>query len=1623
MDFLKTCTTNAQALGDYEAIAYQAFSVTRHASPPAAHPRDWSPCHDLRAVEAGLRQRRHLIAQDASRPWLWHFRAITVDMVAQDSTDLPALDGYRFQREQAGAIKASEMARPPMRPGNPHAFANPATTPSAVVPQKGTQPGATDQHQALDCFVIYELFASSVTALISFFLVSKCGVVALNYRTLVSKSIAQQEQRHRHSGASLHWLTSIHVHWVSSGTLLASTSTAQTRSLRCLDDTSEEEEKLLIGACVRIAPNAMLASIASFEHPLAMAQEDHIDGSRRGQKKKAKTTSLDQNIEKWKAAVQRWLGWRGYSLPNLHKKSAWVRIRIDVSAQTPLLSPGLNNSDPYVFWPRALCFVSCFASEGPLITETLGVPSPPAFQDDLKWFEASGSSGFRDPLDVAQDWFVGKLERDKMLDARRRAKKAEEDALRRKDEPSGLYPSSPFNPRTGVYGDLQPVSGVYPTPPDGIAPGTGFSSTDTPSVSGTIASVILAPGGNIPAINLSAPQNDNQQQPSTSPAFPSTMEPFQTSGEDDDLFEDMQGDAYNADGVEEADFDFFDGPDGDDIDMADAPDLPRNDAQIAMQRDRGPQTMVISEPSVQEEMSDPLTALENALSASYPLAKDKVQGNNDGERESETAPVNQGSIGRLDSRHVSPPVIRNDARPKEPTPPLSPGLIANALQPSPPRLPSVRHVQTPAPLERRGNAFHSLDFSRRMSLVDAKYQGGRFANHSDMDTDVEGIPSATRAGRVKSLRDLPLLTSFRYAASVASRPKIPEIMPLARAVSDNSESDTESDVSDVSEVNTDGAAITKPPPLLDRLVIPAKRKIPTEGHGTPLSVTSYAESLAGDCQDSNGLQLDEASLALFEPDTRDWAMVDLPSPAERSSTGARYAIPSLAPATTQVPDTPTSQPEVHMDLPDQKPLNGKENIFITQIITDQIVSATLDLLEEDCQQITPCSSVPSAEARWQSHLKELFPKATECTLPALVAIHDVFPDLSAQAKGQQRPPPRKPNESNTVPSNHIYQINPPFIRVRRAETHWDLLPPSIAFWEPLGLAPVSPPKNVVAFCVHPHSDALRPILDRFLLNVQLAYDTCKLGTHARVETVMEYENGLVPVMTNSLTSPKDAFKALKETCIQLGKLLAIQHPQIKEKQDCKIDAFVVYMVDPFGNPAALWELCSAFWALFQAYGQGPPGRADPNQKPDLVLQVVPIKYLASFHIPVVLDASTFVNLAREVYDRCPPSATSTDKTPLSIYKAPAFHLEESLPRNIQFKLISEPPQDLLRENSYMHLAYAISLDGSWVTAAWTDSSGKSQAVVSYHLGTRVFGDIAKEIWQTTIELLQSRRVQWRVCIVKAGTLDREELETWVLLITCPTQVNLFLTLLTVVEDSPYNFTPAVSTTTSSSGHQSVNTPGSTPQAGVSPDPAVGLTPAATPSGEAMPDLSADPEARLVDVTDETWGIVLAHRLHNSNSTNQFSPALISGLLVKRGKTQATSNSIHHSIPDPCPGPITTAINILWIGAVGSTRTATSPFPPASDGVSPGGFAAGGNATPSPSPAQERSTSSLMWTPTVQTRSTAENLLKEILAQFRALGLLAKLRGMRGTRHGSLPWHIVAAKRGVEGLSRVTGGPV
>ncbi|KAF2995351.1 mediator of RNA polymerase II transcription subunit 13 [Curvularia kusanoi] len=1615
MEFLRNCLTNAQAIGDFEAVAYQAFSVARSTTETL---RDWSPDEDTSAVEAALRERQLLVARDPTRPWLWLFTPATVDKAGASPADLPDLTGYTLQREQHGFTKALEFARPPSFVRYPTAASHPALTAAqnraAASRQAPTasQPTAAEQPPPLSADAVYDLFTSSVVALITLSLVKACAVVSLNCRTFISKpAVSPPRNRTDSDGYFMpHWLSSIDVHWASAGTLIVSTFTERVNDMRSLDEVpSHVELTQLVGTVVRVAPNGMLGRIMSFDDPVQLVAEDTTQRPRR---KRARRSNLEQSIDKWKNTVRRWLAWKGYSLPNLDQSNAWVRVRTAFNNTSTSPNTFAVSTEQDVLWPRALCYYyapsSQSTSEAPL-EDPLG-----ASNSVQRWFEGIDSVGYRDPYDVAQEWFVGKAERDKSADAQRKAKKAEEDALRRKEENPGLFPSSPVNTRTGAYGELQPVSGVYPTPPDGVAPGAPIFASDTPSVSGTASNVILAPGGTNPAINLSAPQDiasaELTQQVSATPAFAADSESGPAANNNDDLFgDDMDEGGYEENAVGDDDFDFFDGPNDGDVDMADAPP-PAETKVEAPQAAEKEEQLQVGLKTEDQESTDPLAALEEALSTSVDQASNDALPKT--ENKEDVAKVINGGQSeshnsmRTEMQERQPPVA------KAPTPPLSPSKVRDTLKASPNRALTI-HIPPVQSQDRRGSSFGPLAFSRKMSVADAKYQDGRYGVHPDVKS-IEASTAKSASARPKSLRDVPLLTKFRYAAAVASATTLPKITPSIQGLDDYSEdeSGSESESSDVSDEDAEEVETTIPAPFSGGPITLAKRKLPTDGNATPLSVTSFAESFGGDLLEMQTLHLDDSSLLSFEPSSWDWPLVKLPPPIAKPCAGVRYSMPLFPNPVSQVPDTPTSQPDLSYDIPDEKPASGSDTINIAQMVTEQVISATLDILEENVDS-NNTGRGPS-EMRWAKVIKDLFPKAVDCALPALAAINDVFPELSAQAKGQQRVPPRKANETPAVPGGQIYPINPPFIRVRRAETPWDLLPPAVTFWEPLGLAPVNGPKNVVAFCIYPHSDSLRPSLESFLLHMQLAYDSCKLGAHTRVETVSEYENGLVPCRIDTPAAPRAVYKALRETCVKLGKMLATRHANIREQLESRIDAFIIYMVNPFEESSALWELCASFWTLFQTYGQGSVHPSQP-QKPDLVLQIIPIKYIASFDHPVILSSNTYINLAREVYNRSPPSAEPADKLPLPIASAPAFQLEEPSPRNVPFKLQSDPPQDLLRENSYMHLGYAVSLDGTWLTAAWTDACGKSQATSTYHIGTRSFNEIAKEIWVTTISILQARKVTWRVCVARAGAMDREEFETWAQLITCPTSLNLFVTLITVDARPPYKFNPGATSVTAQSNP---NTPAATPGAGVSPDPTIGLTPAATPSAVDPPvDPTQDPDARLVDVTDETWGVILAHRLNNSNSTSQFSPAMISGLIVKRGPGSTAGGSLQETT-DAEQGPIAIAVNILWIGAVGSTRPATTPFPPTPGGSEPPAHLAAGsylnNAGSSsaqqagsstgqpntPTQGPQQTMSCLMFTGSPQTRNTAENLLKEILQQFRGLGLLARLRGMKGSRHGT-----------------------
>ncbi|KAG7145732.1 Mediator of RNA polymerase II transcription subunit 13 like protein [Verticillium longisporum] len=360
-----------------------------------------------------------------------------------------------------------------------------------------------------------------------------------------------------------------------------------------------------------------------------------------------------------------------------------------------------------------------------------------------------------------------------------------------------------------------------------------------------------------------------------------------------------------------------------------------------------------------------------------------------------------------------------------------------------------------------------------------------------------------------------------------------------------------------------------------------------------------------------------------------------------------------------------------------------------------------------------------------------------------------------------------------------------------------------------------------------------------------------------------------------------------------------------EAREKNLVVFIVYIPS---HPESIVEACTAFQQLFELYKKALADKrlAPPNE---LVLQLLPVDFLTAVSgMPTALPID-LIKLALETYDRC-----TIFGGPMP---APAILLEHTLPRNIDFRLNNTGSSSLMHENTCIHIAYAQSVDERWITAAWTDNRGSQQMTASYNLGRKgkslssSLNEVTHEIWETTHDLISRWKVHWRIIITKCGCMDQSEIDFWVGLAQTEQQASVSLTLITVDTSPSLQLVPPAVKVPPTASTSFYTTPVSTPQPStVSPDQigtpstpmkdgsqANASTPTGTPGGADVTE-PAEGDAILVDVTDQTWGAVLSHRLSNSTVPGELSTSLISGYLVKRGGTK---------VEDP---PVIMEVNIV-----------------------------------------------------------------------------------------------------------------
>lgn len=1101
-----------------------------------------------------------------------------------------------------------------------------------------------------------------------------------------------------------------------------------------------------------------------------------------------------------------------------------------------------------------------------------------------------------DPLNTAKTWFSNAAEREAALGQ----KKRERDALVASETPLAerqVQASGSLSPlashRPGQNGAA--VGGMYLTPPDGAQGVVGV----TVSIGGSLSS----PGNNITtAATAEADAVSHAPAETYSENWGGTetkRERVGPSFETENLFGELGPDMFGDNDITEADFNFFDEQPDSDIESA-SPGLP-----VVSNVNPTPHPGVgLTTGQVPNIKADPShTPMPSSAPA---FAKPELR-----HARSSLADEPRRQVSSDISQPPNPII-------KRPASPFNPDTVYKRIRAS---LDNHKAVQQNSLVHTSHNSiFDKVDFGPSLSMVNSKYEGsGRFDFSMDqlraikpsiLDTPLTTDYLRRHSKGRRNLKELPtaygeLFVRIRGNQNPALEHASPRHM-------DGPYSDAD-DMSLMSDQDDSSYDSDEPPSPVKSLSMRRRRG------------------------DDDG---DSLATSFKDLDTADVPIPHLPFELSRN---LKFEID--IPLTKYFADPEPAW--VQHSLPDD------QFVMAAQILTDQITTSTLlSGIVAESSGVDRRRHLSNVTRNSIKELHQGFPSCFHPTagyhLRAFIEIQDI-PLLVQPTRLQPRPP-----GSEQIKPSNLFQVPSPRLEMRRYDSRLSVLPSSISFWESLGLSPTHGAKDICALCLFPGQEGASDSTLVFMDKLRSTYESLKLGSFNRLSTAADDGDGLFPVTV--------------ERDVQFGKSGSFSGPALQNcaSRVCKALSaaavtevnFVLFFVYAPDITGSIVECCAAFNEIFEGYKRILANKKMPAVN-EMVLQLVPQSLVASSCSVPMPSPMELSKLALELYDRCTAFGGAMP--------SPAIMLEQTPPRLIDFKLSPTPSASVMRENMCLHLGYAQSIDERWITVAWTDNRGSQQMTTSYCLGRKGKGpatpltDVIHEIWLTTRELISSWKVNWRIIVAKCGIMDTHEIELWTSLVPTDPKFPISLTLVTVDTDPSLQLLPPPAKIPASATSLFYTTPGSTPQgAVVSPEQSGNAatnfrdntTNAQTPGGGDNNATDSDADATLTDITDQTWGVVLSHRLHTSTSLADLSSALVSGYLVKRGGIRAD---------DP---PIVMEVNIVH------------------------------------SEANPR---------------TYEGLLREMLVYYRGLGTLARARGMVDKDTDIRPWHIAAAEKGVRAL--------
>lgn len=1198
---------------------------------------------------------------------------------------------------------------------------------------------------------------------------------------------------------------------------------------------------------------------------------------------------VDGRSGQWRSTCYKLLEMRGISSTIL-SRSSWLNIQF--LRRKPNESRSDGKRTPVINSQTHIMWpaVLCFKkrARNPLAPNCTVDPGGISFRD-----------GF-DALDYAKTWFLNNGEREELLARRKKEREATGPKYTGETDPRLLQQNSASSPlamrRTSNTGVA--AGAMYPTPPDGVQHPAGVAFSMDGNTSSSESQVPSAAIVDIDT-TMTAPGGLGDAFDDEWDGNESKRDQSLIQGDDWEL----NNDVFVDNDITDADFNFFDEQPGVmDVSLPDLSDINSGLPKV--------------EPSGQSTLPEPqrppdIAALQISNSPAPPVfAKPALK-------------HARSSLGE-NNQQSNVKVVPSNGVKRQPSP-FDPATVYKRLKAS---VASGLQSNPDTVSVRRASVFDKIDFDPSLTSVNKKYeQSGRFDFHWDNEgetaTRKSGTPPTTdylrRHGKNrKTLKELPSNIGAQIARITGAGEA--QNIELDRAKDGDSTSDADevslvSDQDDASDFSDEPSSPTK---------LSVRRRRPGDD----------TESLA--------------------PSMRDVEMIDEPQSYGGVDLSKLFINDSA--------EIPTSRYFADAEpVPQRQVYTDDDFMMVAQMLTEQAVSGSLKITMPDFTTAHLDISSPQRDVVYgtrnslqilQTILPPCLQSASRCHLRQLLEVQDV-PLLAAPNRMQPRPPGGPEQRPSLV------QLPPPHIELRRHESRLSVLPSAAKFWESLGLGPSQGPKDVQSVCVYPNLDGMAHNAGIFMDRLRSVYESLKLGSFERMSSPSNTQNGLVPFevdKTNNSPISSQSSRFGSPLIEDMAKLaVAIFNTTAVSRN------FVIYFVYTPDNPSTIVESCAAFQRLFEIYKRALADRKKPAQN-ELVLQLVSLDDITTSTSMVVLSPYDYARMCLETYDRC-----TLFGGPMP---SPAIVLEQPMTRGIDFHLRNPPSAHILHENSCMHIAYSQSVDERWITAAWSDNRGSKQMTASYCLGrkgkplSRSFTEIAREIWTTTYDLVSIWKVHWRIIITKTGPMEQQEISDWISLAQTETKTSVTLVLLTVDTNPSLQLLPSMPKVPMTAQFAFYSTPVSTPQSsmvspeqmGNPPTPKGAPTSAqnATTPGADNNNITAeaDSDASLVDITDTTWAAIASHRLNVSNSLVDPNPALVSGYLIKRGRSRPE---------DP---PAVMEVNVIH--AEGSPRG-------------------------------------------------HEILLREMLTYFRGLGTIARARSVTDQEGDVRPWHVAAAEKGVQAL--------